>query len=94
MQEYYPVLDVIRISENVIAIELSQHKSYPNDLWICVIYTIKRTFNVKEKEWLNNLYQPSLYLTHIEKDDWILVNVQQTGTYDLINLLCFFVRHI
>jgi len=93
MQEYYPVLDVMRISGNEIIIELSQqHKSYPEDLWICVIYTIKRTFNVKKKEWLN-LHKPSLRLT-IEENDWILVNVQQAGEYDLINLLCFYVCHI
>jgi len=94
MQEYYPVLNVTRISENEIVIELSQQReSYPEDLWICVIYTIKRTFNVKEKGWLN-LHKPSLHLTHIEKNDWILVNVQQAGEYDLINLLYFYVYHI
>jgi len=82
------VLDVMRISGNEIVIELSQQrKSYPEDLWICVTYTIKRTFNVKQKEWLN-VYKPSLHLTHIEENDWILVNVEQAGEYNLINLLC------
>jgi len=77
-----------------VMISLSQNypnESYPNNLWIYVTYITKEDPHVKNG-WLAP-HKPILHLDLVNKD-WIIVNMNQTGKYKSINLLCFYVHHI
>jgi len=58
-----------------------------------VTYTTQENPNITETTWLTP-HKSILYLDHINENYWIVVNVQQTGEYKSINLLCFYVCHI
>jgi len=80
-QKRYPVLQVTRESSGKkVMISLSQNypnESYPNNLWIYVT-----------KTWLSP-HEPILHLDRINKDHWIIANVQQSGKYEAINYYAF-----
>lgn len=78
-QERYPVLQMTRESSgNKDEIYLTE--LYSRKLWICVTYTMQRNPNVTETKWLAP-DTPILYLDSINKNHWIIVNVQQAGEY-------------
>jgi len=91
-QERYPVLQVTQKSSgNKIEIHLTER--YPRKLWICVTYTTQENPNITETRWLTP-HKTILYLDHINKNHWIVVNVKQAGKYKLIIFLCFYMYHI
>jgi len=91
-QERYPVLQVTQKSSgNKIEIRLTEQ--YSRKLWICVTYTTQENPNITETKWLTP-HKSILYLDHINKNHWIIVNVKQAGKYELINFLCFYIYHI
>jgi len=80
-QERYPVLQVTRKSSgNKVEIHLTE-----------VTYTTQENPNITETRWLTP-HKSILYLDHINKNHWIIVNVKQAGKYELINLLCFYIH--
>lgn len=80
-QEFYPILQVTREpSGNKINITLQASIAYPlRDLWIPVTFT-QNASHITEKRWLTP-YEPIIQLTHINKNDWILVNVERIGCH-------------
>jgi len=71
-------------SGNKIIIYLTER--YSQKLWICVSYTTQENPNITDTRWLTP-HKSILYLDHINKNHWIIVNVKQAGKYELINFL-------
>lgn len=91
MQNHYPVLRMSRNYHNVRTIIWSEmhNVTKQNNWWIPVTYATQTSLNFNVtwsyiQEWLSP-QKSFLYLPSIDKNDWIIINLQQIGKY----LSCF-----
>jgi len=93
-EKYYPILYVTRnYLSNMTLFLYHSHEENIKLLPTFVTYTTKSTMDF-ENIFVDKFFwllpeKPKRLLEEFDENDWIIVNLRQTGKYKILNLLCF-----